>query len=147
MFAEHTSLPTRRGRRARGSSPADGNIQAARRGWGADLPQWVQLLASACDRTSQQSVAERLGRSSGYISRLINNQYPGDMAEAERLVRAAYAGDDVECPIWSATIPLSACMTNRRRKLPPRNAWQRKYLSVCPGCPHNTDTSAAEAQS
>lgn len=141
MFVEHKSLPNRRGRRHRGGSLADGNMQAARRGWGAVLPQWVQLLAAACDRTSQQSVAERLGKSSGYISRLINNQYPGDMAEAERLVRAVYADDDVECPIWSATIPLSACMSNRRRTLRPQNFVQRKYQILCPGCPNNTDVA------
>ena len=110
--------------------------------WGADMPAWVRLLASACDGTNQRVVGERLGKSSGYVSRLINRSYAGSYPEAERLVRATYGAEDVACPLFGP-IPLSSCMRNRRRKEPPRHQAHHQYAATCPGCPNNTDREDA----
>lgn len=118
------------------------NMQRAVAAWGEDMPRWVRLLATACDTTNQRMVGERLGRSSGYVSRLINASYPGDMDEAEKLVRAAFGDEGVVCPLWG-TIPLANCMRNRRRKGPPRNQAQRLYRMHCPSCPNNSDAGDA----
>ncbi len=127
----------RRGRRARITDAAP-NMAAALAAWGEDMPRWVRLLATACDSTSQAIAAERLGKSGGYVSRLLNNKYPGDMAEAEMLVRAAWGDEDVVCPLWGP-IPLNSCMTARRRTAPPRNFAHRLHARHCADCPNNTD--------
>lgn len=119
------------------------NLDRARVAWGPDVPRWVQLLASAADATSQRAAAERIGKSSPYVSRIIRNDYPGDMAEAEKLVRAAWGAEDVDCPLWGS-IPLSSCMTARRRSAPPTNRVHHVHRRACPTCPNNLDGPAAE---
>lgn len=114
------------------------NLDRARAAWGADMPRWVQLLASACDTTSQREAGDRIGKSSGYISRILNNRYPGDLGEAEKLVRAAWGAEDVACPLWGP-IPLRSCMAARRRTLPPQNSVHHLHRRACPTCPNNSD--------
>ena len=106
------------------------------------MPAWVRLLASACDADSQRAVAEKLGKSGGYISRLINHSYAGNYEEAETLVRAHYGAEDVVCPIYGA-IPLASCLRNRRRKATPRSQAHHQYRAICPTCPNNTDGGTA----
>ncbi|GAN14137.1 hypothetical protein I6G65_15995 [Sphingomonas paucimobilis] len=105
--------------------------------WGADAPAWVLVLADACDRTSQRGVADQLGKSSGYISRLINHSYAGSYPEAEQLVRATLADEDVVCPAYGQ-MPLKTCIRNRRREKPV-NWLHVQFARVCPTCPNNTD--------
>lgn len=114
------------------------NIDRARAAWGADMPGWVQLLARACDATSQREAGERIGKSNAYVSRLLNNRYPGDLAEAEKLIRAAWGGEEVDCPIWGL-LPLANCMRYRRRTELPINIMHRLHRRHCPSCRHNTD--------
>lgn len=122
------------------------NLDRARAAWGHDMPRWVQLLASACDASSQRDAGERLGKSSGYVSRLLNNRYPGDLGEAEKLVRAAWGDEDVLCPLWGEAIPLANCMTARRRDLPARSAIHHLHRRTCPTCPNNTDGRDADQE-
>lgn len=117
------------------------NVDRARTSWGADMPAWVGLLASACDAANQRSVADRLGRSGGYVSRVLNRSYAGSYDEAETIVRAAFGNEDVVCPIWGA-IPLASCLRNRRRRGVPQNQAQLLFARTCPTCPMNTDRPA-----
>ncbi|HEX7820654.1 MAG TPA: helix-turn-helix transcriptional regulator [Sphingobium sp.] len=114
------------------------NLARASSAWGTDMPRWVRLLASACDARSQRAVADRIGKSSGYISRLISNSYEGSYGEAETLVRAAFGNEDVVCPLYGP-IPLSSCVRNRRRPGPARNQAHHLYASTCPTCANNSD--------
>lgn len=124
------------------SNPNVTNLARAATAWGDDMPAWVRLLASACDTDNQRIVGDRLGKSSGYISRLINRSYAGSYPEAERIVRAAYGDEDVACPLFGP-IPLASCLRARRRKGPPRNQLHHQYAATCPACPINTDGGAA----
>jgi hypothetical protein len=121
------------------------NLDRARSAWGADMPRWVQLLATACDATNQREAGEKIGRSSGYVSRVISNTYNGDLAEAEKLVRAAWGGEQVDCPIWGP-IPLASCMHARRRTAPPVNLMHHQHRRHCPTCPNNTDGHGHELE-
>lgn len=116
-----------------------GNLDKAQRAWGEEMPLWVGTLARACDAASQREVGDRLGRSSGYVSRVINRTYTGSYEEAEQLVRSILGSDEVLCPVWQALIPLAACIRNRRRKAPPRHQLHHAYARVCRGCATNTD--------
>ena len=116
------------------------NFDKARTAWGADMPEWVGILARACDEANQREVGNRLDRSSGYISRVINRTYAGSYEEAEQLVRSRLGAAVVACPIWAGEIPLAACIRNRRRKGSPRTKMHHTYARTCPRCPNNTDT-------
>lgn len=122
-----------------------GNVERARIAWGSDVPRWVLLLAQACDATSQRAAAERIGKSSPYVSRILRREYNGDYAEAEKLVRAAWGGEDVICPLWGA-IPLANCMSARRREAPPTSRVHHIHLRACPTCPNNSDAPTRDAQ-
>ena len=110
--------------------------------WTDAPPRWAQLLRAACDRTTQREVADQLRVSSGYVSRILYNDYPGSMEEAERKVLATFAADTVACPLWPEPIALKTCIRNRRRKSPPRNQFHHAYDRTCPSCPLNTDLEA-----
>ena len=119
-------------------NPAATNLDRAIAAWGADLPDWVRLLADAADRTSQRGVADQLGKSAGYVSRLINRAYAGSYEEAETQVRAKFGAEQVACPLWGE-IPLASCVQLRRRKRPPQNHMHHACARTCPNCPNNTD--------
>lgn len=114
------------------------NIERAQLAWGDDMPRWIGILASECDKSTQPAVAAQLKKSGPYISRIINRDYAGSYDEAEKLVLARFGGDDVACPLWG-DIPLSSCLRNRRRKGPPINQSERAFARECPNCLHNTD--------
>lgn len=113
------------------------NLERVELAWGPAAPEWVQLLARTCDATNQRVAADRLGKSSGYVSRVLNNRYAGDLAEAERQVRAAFSAERVACPVFG-DMPLKTCITNRRRTRP-ANWAQVQLARACPDCPFNTD--------
>lgn len=110
--------------------------------WGADAPAWVLMLADACDRTNQRLVAEKLAKSGGYVSRLINRSYAGSYPEAETQVRAVFGGEDVVCPAFGP-MPLKTCVRHRRRERP-ANWMQVQLARTCPACPNNTDRPQEE---
>ncbi|MBA4779178.1 MAG: hypothetical protein A2792_19765 [Sphingomonadales bacterium RIFCSPHIGHO2_01_FULL_65_20] len=122
------------------------NIQRATAAWGADMPAWVRLLASAADATNQRKAGEKINRNAGVISRVLNRNYAGSYPEIERLVRAAWGNEDVLCPVWNDTIPLASCMNLRRKKGFPGNVVENLYYQACPTCPNNTDTASDQAE-
>lgn len=113
------------------------NLDRAQAAWGIAPPEWVALLARSCDATNQRVVADQLGVSSGYISRVLNNRYPGDLVEAERQVRATFGAERVACPLFG-DMALKTCLKNRRRSAP-ANWAQVQLARACPDCPLNTD--------
>ena len=65
----------------------NGPVDIARDAWGDDLPDWVLALAQACALTSQNRVAEDLGRSASLVSTVLRKKYPGNMEAIEERVR------------------------------------------------------------
>jgi hypothetical protein len=118
-------------------SGAQSNVERARTAYG-EPPEWILVLARECDRSDQKQVGARIGRSGGYISRILSNKYPARMTEAERLVLSLIASDRVECPLFG-NMPLVRCMRTRRRKGAPTNNIDRMAAGQCPKCPINTD--------
>lgn len=123
------------------SSPIT-NHQRAIEAWGPDLPEWIKLLALHADRTSQRAVADRLGKSSPYVSRIINRSYAGNYQEAENQVRSIFGEERVPCPIFGQ-IALKTCIRSRRRTGPAVNFLHHQFAKHCPNCPINTDIGDA----
>lgn len=126
-------------------NPELSNLDKAHRAWGTTPPEWIAILARACDAANQREVGAKLERSSGYVSRIINRTYAGSYEEAEQLVRSRLGAAVVTCPIWAGEIPLAACIRNRRRKGSPRTKMHHTYARTCPACPNNTDTEEARS--
>jgi hypothetical protein len=114
------------------------NISKASDAWGPDMPRWISLLADAADRLGQKAAGAAIGRSGGFVSRVLRNDYPGNLGRSEALTVARFGSASVDCPEFG-DIPHESCRSNRRRKGPPANFLQRRFADACPTCPHNPD--------
>lgn len=113
------------------------NVERVCAAW-IDPPEWVMMLARECDKASQKRVGERLGRSGGYISRILAGLYTGSLAEAELLVRSRFSADRVDCPLFG-DMPVQRCVRMRRKTGSPVNRIESQCARACPTCPINTD--------
>lgn len=115
-----------------------GPMQRAVTAWGTPLPDWIEALAQACQDSSQQKVAARLGRSGAVVSGVLGRRYAGDMAAIEDRVRGALMRSTVDCPALG-DLPTNACADwrERSRNFSGHNAlWVRMYRA-CLRCPRN----------
>ncbi|WP_323763302.1 hypothetical protein [Marinovum sp.] len=111
-------------------------LAKARAAWGADMPDWVALLASACAGASQNQVAKRLGVSATLVSNVLGAKYTGDMTRVEDIVRGAYARLVTDCPALGE-LPTDICRKWRRkaRKLNSANSLNVTMFRACNRCP------------
>lgn len=114
-------------------------LAKARVAWGADMPDWVALLASACAGASQNQVAKRLGVSATLVSNVLGAKYTGDMTRVEDIVRGAYARQVTDCPALGE-LPTDICRKWRRkaRKLNSANSLNVTMFRACNRCPIHT---------
>lgn len=125
--------------RAEGASMA--RAEAA---WGADMPDWVRVLAEACDAASQGRVAARLPRPDGgrystaVVSYVLARRYAGDLAAVEQGVRAALMADEVACPALGA-LPLADCLAwqAKARNFAPTSSQRTAMYRACRACPRH----------
>lgn len=105
--------------------------------WGTALPDWINVLVQECDRTSQNSVATKLGFSPTVVSQVIRNRYPGNMAKIEANTRDVFMNAPVECPALQAKIASATCLNYRRIA----ETWNHgspfrvKMIRACRACP------------
>lgn len=113
-----------------------GVVEKARVAWGKECPDWVLLLARACDETSQNKVAVRMNRSASLVSAVLAGKYKGDMEAVEDVVRGVFAARTVECPRLG-TIPANECRDWQARsgRFLPVNALRRDMYIACNRCP------------
>lgn len=108
-----------------------------RRAWGATPPDWVAVLAEACERESQAGVAGRIGYSPSVVNQILGRKYRGNLARVERAVRLEYLPERVACPVLGA-ITTSRCSVHQRR--PSRaNVVLAELARTCPRCPNRED--------
>lgn len=115
-------------------------LRQAEAAWGSGIPDWVRVLATACDGESQARVARRIGYAPAVVSQIIHhrNYNGGNTRAVETQVRAVLMADQVTCPVL-ATIPLAACLEHQDRVVAgARGSELRIRLSrTCPGCLNN----------
>lgn len=75
---------------------ANSNISRTRAmlGWRHDPPEWVRVLAEACDLESQVRVANRLQLSAATVNLVLAGKYPGNLANVEARVRDVLLNED-----------------------------------------------------
>ncbi|MBM1833729.1 hypothetical protein [Pseudosulfitobacter pseudonitzschiae] len=113
-----------------------GPVEIAQKAWGDELPDWVLALAEACARTSQNRVAEDLGRSASLVSNVLRRKYPGNMAAIEERVRGAFMSVVISCPVLGE-LPTDRCQMWRQRahRLQTHNTHRVRMYRACRRCP------------
>ena len=81
--------------------------------WGPDVPDWIEVLAKACDATSQSKTGHAIGRSGPVVSEVLRQKYKGDMAGIEELVRGKLMRAVVQCPALGI-LPTHECQSWRK---------------------------------
>ena len=113
-------------------------LMTARDAWGVEtMPDWVQVLATACDRSSQNRVAAKLERSASLVSNVLRNKYSGDMRAVETLVRGALMHETVDCP-GLGSVEKQVCQKWRDRAVGEFRSINSQYVSMyrlCRRCP------------
>lgn len=121
------------------------NLDRARAAWGEDMPDWVRMLANACDQTSQSKAAERLRYSTGAVNAVLARKYgkPGASYEAiAAAVRGAFMDAQVQCPVLGE-LRQHVCMEHQRQPFAATNPTRVRLYRACrAGCPHSLISSA-----
>lgn len=115
-----------------------GPLDTARLHWGDDLPDWVELLAVECGRSSAARVAEKLDRSPAVISQVLRRKYPAETTRLEERVRGVFLDARVPCPV-EGTMPLQQCQDWREksRLFQRGNPLRTRMFRACNACPRN----------
>ena len=111
-------------------------VERARAAWGESVPDWVLELARQCEATSQNKVAARLNRSASLVSHVLRNDYPGDLAAVEEVVRGVFMDRTLDCPALG-TIPTNICADWRlkARSFVNVNSERVRMFRACNACP------------
>lgn len=138
---------TKRGpQRGFGSGVALANAEKA---WDP-VPEWVRVLAQACDRpgASQGAVAKRIGYSASAVSSVLNNKYAGDIGRVEQAVRGALMSETVMCPVCDE-ITRDVCLSHQRKakSFKPTSAMRTQLYHACRRtCPHSMIREGHDAE-
>lgn len=121
-----------------------GPLQAARDAWGDALPDWVEVLAVACARSSQAKVARALGRSATVVSQVLNRKYPAEYDAIEERVRGVFQHQTILCPSLG-DMGLQVCQDWRQkaRSFVIGNPLRGRMYRACHRCPRYLRTQGA----
>ena len=118
-------------------------LETARAFWGEALPDWVELLAVECGKSSQSQIAKRLNRSAALVSAVLRNRYSGDLLAVEEVVRGVFERAAVDCPA-TGTMPSNVCRDWQRlaTSRPFENSERVRMSKACHRCPKFQKRSA-----
>lgn len=120
-----------------------GPLDVARAAWGLAIPDWVEMLAVECGRTSQSDVAGKLDRSGAVISQVLRNKYPARTDAIEERVRGVFQNASVPCP-GLGEVTLHECQDWRAksRHFALGNPRRAQMYRACNACPRNRKEDA-----
>ena len=113
-------------------------LDRTRAAWAGSPPVWVEVLARACDSTSQNAVAKRLSRSAALVSNVLANKYPGDMSATELVVQGVLMSATVDCPVLGE-VPTNICIDNQDQPLCTASPQGWKLYRACQTCDRRLD--------
>lgn len=112
------------------------NVVRASDAWGTP-PDWVLVLAEACNSENQTAVGKRLGYAGSTISQVLSSSYPGDMDRLEQVVRGVLMAETVICPRLGET-SRNVCQQWQRRPFSTASSNAVAMYQACrSGCPHS----------
>lgn len=104
-------------------------LEIAQATWGAKLPDWIEVLAKACDASSQNKVAAKTGISASAISQITRNNYPHDTSNIEEVLRGRLMSEKVLCPGFGP-IEKHVCRKWRHRADEPLDPINSQYVQM-----------------
>lgn len=117
------------------------SVENMRAAWGTDAPDWVEILAVECDRSSQRKVADAIGYSPAAISNVLKRRYgidghSGDLDAVEQAVRGAFMNAVLECPELGE-MRAHTCLDwqKKARTFANVNPLRVRMYSACRKCP------------
>lgn len=114
------------------------SLETARQAWGEALPAWIEALASACDKTSQNVIARQLGVSAAQISCVLNRKYKGSYAGLECLAHDFFLRGKVACPVLGE-ITSRECLAQQKRPFVASSPQAVRLYRACKSCPHGKE--------
>jgi uncharacterized protein involved in cysteine biosynthesis len=110
-------------------------VEKAAACWGETMPDWVLVLAEACQKSNQSAVARQLDYSAGVVSSVLSNTYRGDVSSVEQMVRGALMSETVHCPIIGPT-PRNVCLGWQKRPFSTASSNAVRMYQACRQCPN-----------
>lgn len=113
------------------------HVAKARAAWGTAIPDWIAALAQACTDTSQATVARKFDLSSSVISETLANKYTqkgGKTDRLEELVRGAFMGASVTCPVLG-NLSRDRCLDEQKQPFRATSALRTRLFHACQKCP------------
>ncbi len=112
------------------------NMDRARAAWGAQIPDWVEALALACDEAASQGrVAKRLGKSSTTINQVLAKKYPAKLNDFAARVRGEFMRATVMCPVLRE-ISTRRCQDEQTRPFSTSSRLAAELSRECLKCPN-----------
>ena len=101
----------------------------------------IGLLRDTVAESSQERVAQRIGRSAAAVNQVLKGVYKGNTDAVLERVKAELAEATTECPLLG-TISLSYCIDSREREFRPTNHQRVRLWSACQTCERNSGGKA-----
>lgn len=117
------------------------NMDRARERWGDAAPEWVVVLAEACDAGGQTAIAKKLGISGAQVSQALSNSYPGRLDKLEQRVRGELMNEHVRCPVLGE-ISKRQCLDEQSKPYASTNALRVELRRACARCDNQIRRSA-----
>lgn len=113
-------------------------LDIAQDAWPIEIPEWVLQLAKACDCSSQNKVAKKLGYTGAVVSQVLRNCYPGNMVNVQQRVEGILMGTTLNCPALGE-LPIHECQAWRQKSRHFSNANHQRVMMyrACNRCPNN----------
>ena len=119
------------------------NLDKVRAAWGVAAPEWVIVLAEACDgkNSGQNAIAAKLGVSGSMVNQVLANAYAGRLDKIEQKVRGELMGQTYQCPVLGE-ITMRKCVDSQSRAYSATNALRVELRHACPVCPNRLRRTA-----
>src|ERR1051325_9845911 len=111
------------------------NRDVMRRHWGDAAPEWVIVLAEACDSANQKVIGDRLNVSGSFVSQVLSNTYTGRLDRIEQRGRGELMNETRICPVLRKITP-RRCIDAQTRRHATTNQLRIELRRACPRCPH-----------
>lgn len=105
-------------------------LDNARAAYGVGLPDWIEKLARAADKSSASFIARRIGYSQASISLVCRGKYGADISGIEGKVRGALMGEEIVCPIVGE-ITIDRCLDEQKKKFVGTSAVRTQLYHAC----------------
>jgi hypothetical protein len=111
-------------------------MSTAKTAWNGLMPEWLIVLATKCDSTSQAKTAKRIGFSPAVVSLVLKNKYCGNLNNVEKAVRLAFMPGTVVCPILGE-ISEADCVRHQSQPFAATSSMSVRLYKACRQCEHN----------